>query len=227
MDALSPRVSAQVCLAKLTRCCSPAAEGCVGWRLAPWRPRVSRFWLIMSRLLPRLRGRPGFLAGWPAQGMTAKSGGDDDPAELDGHVVVGGFGLRGVPAVPSPVTGHVIGAVTVQCVPDGDDAETDQPERHGPFDGATCPIAGLTHSDDVANVGEGLLDSQARCVAGHQVFRGRFEIGGHQWQPIPAVVSVTSPRFVVADQNHAHGSGAAGAAPPGASGAGAVRAPPR
>jgi PAS domain S-box-containing protein len=32
-------------------------------------PRVSQFWLIMRRRRPRLRGRPGFLAGWPAQGM--------------------------------------------------------------------------------------------------------------------------------------------------------------
>ena len=31
--------------------------------------RVSQFLLIMSRRRPRLRGRPGFLAGWPAQGM--------------------------------------------------------------------------------------------------------------------------------------------------------------
>jgi putative transposase len=32
-------------------------------------PRVSRFLLITFRRRPRLRGRPGFLAGWPAQGM--------------------------------------------------------------------------------------------------------------------------------------------------------------
>jgi hypothetical protein len=39
--------------------------------------------LIKSRRRPRLRGRPGFLAGWPAQGgMDPESGGDDDPAEL-------------------------------------------------------------------------------------------------------------------------------------------------
>jgi urate oxidase len=31
--------------------------------------RVSQFWLIMFRLRPRLRGRLGFLAGWPGQGM--------------------------------------------------------------------------------------------------------------------------------------------------------------
>ena len=31
--------------------------------------RVSQFLLIMFRRRPRRRGRPGFLAGWPAQGM--------------------------------------------------------------------------------------------------------------------------------------------------------------
>jgi putative transposase len=31
--------------------------------------RVSQFWLIMCRRRPKLRGRPGFLAGWPAQGV--------------------------------------------------------------------------------------------------------------------------------------------------------------
>jgi hypothetical protein len=35
------------------------------------------------------------------------------------------------------VIGHVIDAMAVQRVPDGDDAETDQPERHRSFHGAT------------------------------------------------------------------------------------------
>ena len=92
--------------------------------------------------------------------------------ELDGHVVVGRFGLRGVPAGSGSVAGHVIDAMTVQRVPDGDDAETDQPERHCSFHGATCPIAGLAHSDDLARVGESLLDSPPRRIAGYQIFRG-------------------------------------------------------
>ena len=128
--------------------------------------------------LPRRRGRPGFLAGWPAQAWGAKSGGDDDAPQLDGHVVVGGFGLRGVPAGPSPMTGHVVGGVSVQGVPDGDDAEADQPKRHGPFDGAACPIAGLAYADDLAGVGEGLLDHPPRRVAGHQIFRGGARTAG-------------------------------------------------
>jgi hypothetical protein len=38
-------------------------------RTTPRPPRVSQFLLLKSRRRPRLRGRPGFLAGWPAQGM--------------------------------------------------------------------------------------------------------------------------------------------------------------
>ena len=57
------------------------------------------------------------------------------------------------------MTGYVVGGVPVQRVPDGDHAEADQPERHGPFDGAAGPIAGLAHTDDVAGVGEGLFDA--------------------------------------------------------------------
>ena len=60
---------------------------------------------------------------------------------------------------PNPVAGHVVWRVAVQGVPEGDDAEADQPERHGPFHGATSPIAGLSDSDDLAGVGEGLFDS--------------------------------------------------------------------
>ena len=36
----------------------------------------------------------GVLALWPAQGMGRQSGGEDDAAELYGHVVVGRFGLQ-------------------------------------------------------------------------------------------------------------------------------------
>jgi hypothetical protein len=54
--------------------------------------------------------------------------------------------------------------MTVQRVPDGDHAETDQSERHGPFHGTT--IVGLARPDDLAGVGEGLLNSPTRPVAG-------------------------------------------------------------
>src|SRR3954469_5498251 len=44
------------------------------------------------------------------------------------------------------------------------------------------------------------------CVAGHQIFRGRFQIGGDQRKSITAVVTAPSPGLVVTHQNDAHGS---------------------
>src|SRR4051794_41581422 len=82
---------------------------------------------------PGCEDGPGFLRSDLLRAWTPKSGGDDDTAELDGHVVVGRLGLRGVPAGPGPVTGHLVGGVPVQGIPEGDHAETNQPERHRSF----------------------------------------------------------------------------------------------
>ena len=53
---------------------------------------------------------------------------------FDGHVVVGRFGLRGVPAGPGPVTGHVVGGVSVQRIVGADNPVTasDQGFRNQP-----------------------------------------------------------------------------------------------
>ena len=47
-----------------------------------------------------------------------------------------------------------------------------KPERHRPFDGAAGPITGLAHAQDLAGIGEGLLDSPPCGIAGDQIFRG-------------------------------------------------------
>ena len=97
-------------------------------------PRVSQPSLIMFRRQARLSDGPGFLRDDPLRARSAKSGGDDDAAERDGSVVVGRFGLRGVPA--GPIAGWLmVGGVPVHRVPKGDHAETDQPERHRPRHG--------------------------------------------------------------------------------------------
>src|SRR4051794_12544938 len=83
---------------------------------------------------------------------------------LTANVVVGRFGLGGVPAGPGPVTGYVVGGVPVQRVPDGDHAEADQPERHGPFDGAAGPIAGPAPAPDFAGGRERPPPFPPRCV---------------------------------------------------------------
>jgi len=38
-------------------------------------------------------------------------------------------------------------------------------------------------------------------IAGYQIFRGGFEVGGDQWDPVAVVVTVASPRLVVAYQD--------------------------
>jgi hypothetical protein len=76
------------------------------------------------------------------------------------------------------------------------------------FHGVAGPITGLAHPDDLPGVGEGLLDSPPCRIAGDQIFRGGFEIGGDQREPVTAVVGVASSGFVVADQNDADGSAA-------------------
>ena len=63
------------------------------------------------------------------------------------------------------MTGHVVGGVPVQRVPEGDHAETDQPERHRPFHGTPGPITGVAHAQDLAGIGEGLLDSPPCRIA--------------------------------------------------------------
>jgi hypothetical protein len=97
----------------------------------------------------------------------------------------------------SAVAGHVIDAMTVQCVPDGDDAETDQPERHGPSHGATCAIAGLAHSDDLAGVGEGLFDSPP-CGCGCRAEQMRASLNSplssEQWMALAAGTCVQQCR---------------------------------
>jgi hypothetical protein len=71
----------------------------------------------------------------------------------------------------------------VQRVPDGDHAEADQPERYCPFDGAACPIAGLAHAQDLAGVGEGLLNAPPCCIAGDQIFllRWHAHLAARHW----------------------------------------------
>jgi hypothetical protein len=62
-------------------------------------------------------------------------------------------------------------------------------------------VAGLAHTHDLAGIGEGLLNSPPCGIAGYHIFCGRLEIGGHQWKPITAVVTIASPGLVVANQN--------------------------
>ena len=137
----------------------------------------------------------------------------DDPPELDGHVVVGRFGLGGVPPGPNPVADHVVGCVSVQRVPDGDHAETDQAERHVRSTARRVRLRASPPPTIWRASAKGLLDSPPPCVTRHHVFRGRSEIGGHHGEPIIAIVTAASPRLIVANQNDPDDSAAKRAVP--------------
>ena len=106
-----------------------------------------------------------------------------------------------------PATAQAARTVRVSCGVTSP-GKTDQSEGHRPLDGAACRIARLTHAYDLARIGEGLLDSPPRRITGHQIFRGRFQIGGDQWKPITTIVTSPGPRLVAANQNDPHGSAA-------------------
>jgi len=91
-------------------------------------------------------------------------GGDQDPAELDEHVLEGGLGLGAVPGLGGAAVVDVGGVVAVPGVPADDQRVHQQGEGDGALDGAPDPVAGLAGAQDVAGVGEGLLDAPAGGV---------------------------------------------------------------
>jgi hypothetical protein len=97
----------------------------------------------------------GFGVSW---GTAGNAGGDQDPAELGEHVLEGGPGLGGVPGFGGAAGGDAGGVVAVAGVPGDDQGVDEQGERDGALDGAAGPGAGLAGAEDVAGIGEGLLD---------------------------------------------------------------------
>ena len=91
--------------------------------------------------------------------MTAgKSGGDQDPAKLDEHVLEGRLGLGAVPGLGGAAVIDVSRVMAVPGVPQDDQGVHEQGERDGALDGAPDPVAGLAGAQYVAGVGERLLD---------------------------------------------------------------------
>jgi hypothetical protein len=126
----------------------------------------------------------------------AKSGGDDNAAEFDGHVVVGRFGFRGVAAGPGPVI--VTSSAACPCSAYHTVTALKQISPNGTVRSKARRVR-LRASP--TGVGEGLLDSPACGVARYQIFCGRLEIGGHQRESVAAIVTVAGARLIVAHQN--------------------------
>lgn len=81
-----------------------------------------------------------------------ETGGDDNAAELGGHVSGGGLGLGGVPGGTGAVAGHVGGVVPVGGVPAGGEGLAGERERDGALDGAGGTVAGLPGAVDLLGV---------------------------------------------------------------------------
>ena len=130
-----------------------------------------------------------------------KSGGDDDAAELGGHVGGRGLGLAGVPGGAGPVICHVGGVVAGGGVPAGGDGLAGELERDGPLDRAGGAVAGLPGAEDLPGVFDRDLDRPPAGVSLDHLRGGGGGIGGDQGQ-------VIAGRWPVADQHDGDGPGA-------------------
>jgi hypothetical protein len=86
------------------------------------------------------------------------SGRDKGAAELGEHVFEGGFGLGVVPGLGVAAGGGAGPVVAVPGVADDDQGAGEQGGRDGALDGAAGAVACFAGAEDVAGVGEGLLD---------------------------------------------------------------------
>src|SRR5215470_1944132 len=110
----------------------------------------------------------GLLGGGVCAGTRGNSGGDHGAAQLGEHVLEGGLGLGCVPGLVVAAGGEGVPGVAVPGVPGDDEGGHDQGERDGALDGAAGAVAGLAGAEDVAGVGEGLLDGPPGCIPGDE-----------------------------------------------------------
>ncbi len=93
-----------------------------------------------------------FFAGRLVRVRYRKFRGDDDAAELAGHVGGGGLGLGGVPRRAGTMIGGVGGVVAGGGVPAGGDGLAGELEWDSPLDGAGGAVAGLPGAEDLLAV---------------------------------------------------------------------------
>jgi hypothetical protein len=93
-----------------------------------------------------------FFACRLVSGRWLKSGGDQDPAELAGHVRGRWPDLGGVPGGAGAVAVHVGGVVPGGGVPGDGDALAGELEGDGAADRLCCPVAGLPGAEDLFRV---------------------------------------------------------------------------
>lgn len=89
--------------------------------------------------------------------------------------------------------GEGVPGVAVLGVPGDDEGGDDQGERDGALDGAAGAVAGFAGAEDVAGVGEGLLDAPPGGVAFDQPGGGGGQVGGDQGQDAGVVTGEDDP----------------------------------
>ena len=130
-------------------------RGSAGPWSGPSRTEVSQ---LCGCCVPCCQDGFGLLWCGVCGGTLGNACGDQDAAELGEHVLEGGFGLGGVPGLGVAAGGDAGRAVAVPGIPHDDQGVNEQGERDGALDGAAGAVAGLPGAQDVAGVGEGLLD---------------------------------------------------------------------
>jgi hypothetical protein len=93
-----------------------------------------------------------FLGCWLVGARCLKSGGDDDAAELGGHVGGGWLGLACVPRGGRASFVQVGGVVPGGGIPGDGDGLAGDLEREGPLDRGCGAVAGLPGSEDLLGV---------------------------------------------------------------------------
>src|SRR5689334_5083060 len=93
-----------------------------------------------------------FCGFWLVSINSLKSGGDDDTAELGGHVGGGRLGLGGVPGGVQPAGLGISGVMARGGVPADGDGLAGEHERDGALDGCRGAVAGLSAAEQLLRV---------------------------------------------------------------------------
>src|SRR5271156_1829491 len=106
-----------------------------------------------------------FCGFWLVRLNWLKSGGDDDAAELGGHVGGGRLGLRRVPGSVYPAGLDVGGVVPGGCVPADGEGLACEHERDGPLNRVGGPVAGLPGAEELLRVLDRDFNGPSRGVS--------------------------------------------------------------
>ncbi len=132
---------------------------------------IARLSRLCGEVFPGQADDSDFFGCWLVGASCLKSCGDDDAAELGGHVRGGRLGLGRVPGGAGAVIFGVGGVVPGGGVPAGGDGLAGELERDGPLDGAggaagACPAPKTCRASSIATSIDHLLAYRSITAAG-------------------------------------------------------------